>query len=184
MAVTSEGTQEGVRVYRAADAPDLLESGAMVVEFGENTELLETATKLATSDCSINRLMLHQSREEGGLSIAYLFFKPNFPLFLHAHDVDTLYVVISGSVANFMGDTTLRPGDIWTVKAGTSYWYSAGPDGVEVLEMFRDADVATIIYTPNPPGRLQEAVDAVRDNEETWKTITEGPLFLANAGDS
>ena len=155
----------------------------MVVEFGENTELLETATKLATSDCSINRLMLHQSPEEGGLSIAYLFFKPNFPLFLHAHDVDTLYVVISGSVVNFMGDTTLRPGDIWTVKAGTSYWYSAGPDGVEVLEMFRDADVATIIYTPNPPGRLQEAVDAVRDNEESWKTITEGPLFLANAGD-
>ena len=49
--------------------------------------------------------------------------------------------------------------------------------------MFRDADVATIIYTPNPPGRLQEAVDAVQANEESWKKITEGPLFIANAAD-
>jgi quercetin dioxygenase-like cupin family protein len=184
MAVTSESTREGISIYRAADAPDLLETDAMKNDFGTNTELLETATKLASSDCSINLLMLHQSREEGGVSIAYLFFKPNFPLFRHAHDVNSLYIVISGSVVDFMGDETLRPGDIWSVKAGTPYWYTAGPDGVEVLEMFRDADTATIIYTENPPARLQEAEEAVRVNEEAWKKITEGPLFRANAGRS
>ena len=182
MAVTSESTREGIRVYRAANAPDLLATDAMKNDFGTNTELLEVATKLASTDCSINRLMLHQSRDEGGLSIAYLFFKPHFPLFRHAHDVDSLYVVISGSVEDFMDEETLRPGDIWSVKAGTSYWYKAGPDGVEVLEMFRDADTATIIYTPNPPERLQQAQEAVRDHEAAWKKITEGPLFRANAG--
>jgi hypothetical protein len=89
-------------------------------------------------------------------------------------------VVISGSVVDFMGKESLRPGDIWSVKAGTSYWYTAGPDGVEVLEMFRDADTATIIYTENPPERLQQAEAAVRVNEAAWRTITEGPLFRAN----
>jgi quercetin dioxygenase-like cupin family protein len=181
MAATTERATEGIRVYRAADAPDLHESGATRNDFGPNTELVETATKLASSDCSINKLMLHQSRGEGGLSIVYLFFKPNFPLFRHSHDVDSLYVVISGSVVDFMGKETLRPGDIWSVKAGTSYWYTAGPDGVEVLEMFRDADTATIIYTENPPERLQEAEAAVQANEAAWKHITEGPLFRANA---
>ena len=70
------------------------------------------------------------------------------------------------------------------MKTGTSYWYTAGPEGVEVLEMFRDADQATIIYTENPPGRLEQAIEAVRANEEDWKKITEGPLFRANAGGS
>jgi quercetin dioxygenase-like cupin family protein len=181
MAATSGGRVEGIRVYRATDAPDLHESGATKNDFGPNTELMETAAKLASSDCSINKLMLHQSREEGGLSIVYLFFKPNFPLFRHAHDVDSLYVVISGSVVDFMGEESLRPGDIWSVKSGTSYWYTAGPNGVEVLEMFRDADTATIIYTENPPERLHEAEAAVRVNEAAWHTITEGPLFRANS---
>ena len=181
MATASKGTGKGIRVYRASDAPDLHESGATKNDFGPNTELMETAAKLASSDCSINKLMLHQSRDEGGLSIVYLFFKPNFPLFRHAHDVDSLYVVISGSVVDFMGEETLRPGDIWSVKAGTSYWYTAGPDGVEVLEMFRDADTATIIYTENPPERLHQAEAAVRVNEAAWQNITEGPLFRANS---
>jgi quercetin dioxygenase-like cupin family protein len=182
MAVTSETATQGVRVYRAADAPSLEESGATTFDWGDNTHLIDVATKLASSDCSISKLMLHQSRDEGGLSMVYLFFKPNYPLFRHAHDVDSLYIVISGSVVDFMGDETLRPGDIWSVKAGTSYWYTAGPEGVEVLEMFRDADTATIIMTENPPGRLEQAQDAVRSNEEAWKKITEGPLFRANTG--
>lgn len=184
MALDHQTVREGVRIYRAGDAPDLHESGATKNDFGSNTELLETATKLASSDCSINKLLLHQSREEGGLSVVYLFFKPHFPLFRHAHDVDSLYVVISGSVVGLMDEETLRPGDIWSVKAGSSYWYTAGPEGVEVLEMFRDADTATIIYTENPASRLREAEEAVRANEESWKKITEGPLFKANAGKS
>lgn len=61
MATASKGTGKGIRVYRASDAPDLHESGATKNDFGPNTELMETAAKLASSDCSINKLMLHQS---------------------------------------------------------------------------------------------------------------------------
>ena len=171
----------GVRVYRAAEAPELHESGAATSDFSADPSLQEAATKLASSDCSHSRLLVHQGKDEGGMSIVYLFFKPNFPLFLHKHDVDSLYVVISGSAVGFMGEETLLPGDCFSVPKGTPYYYTAGPEGVEVLEMFRDADQVTVIYTENPKGRLEAAEEAVRANAEAWKKITAGPLYRANA---
>ena len=151
-------------------------------DFGGNEDLREVATRLASAECSSTRLLVHQGAEEGGMSVVYLYFKPNFPLFRHLHDVDSLYVVISGSVVDFMGDgETLRPGDSWSVKAGTPYFYTAGPHGVEVLEMFRDADRLTVTYTDNPDGRLEEAEGAVRANLKAWSMIADGPLFAPRA---
>jgi len=180
MTLASEGTKRGIRIHRANDAPELHASGFATSDFGTNEELREVATRLAETDCSISRLLVHQTPDEGGMSIVYLFFKPNFPLFRHKHDVDSLYVVISGSAVGFMGAETLRPGDCFSVPAGTPYYYTAGPEGVEVLEMLR-ADSVTVIYTDNPDGRLEEAKEAVRENADAWKTITAGPLYRATA---
>jgi mannose-6-phosphate isomerase-like protein (cupin superfamily) len=166
-----------IRVHRGREAPALHESGAATSDFGPHEELRRIATRLATSECSLNKLLVHQGKGEGGLSIVYLYFKPNFPLFRHQHDVDSLYVVISGSVVGFMGREVLQPGDCFSVPAGTPYYYTAGPEGVEVLEIFRDADTVTVIYVDNPPGRVEEAEEAVRANAEAWKSITAGPLF-------
>lgn len=179
----ADDTASAVRIYRAADAPLLEESGAVTSDFAGNEELRDTAVTLAATDCSISRLLVHQPAGEGGLSIVYLFFKPNFPLFRHMHDVDSLYVVLSGEVVGFMGKETLRPGDAFTVKAGNPYYYTAGPEGVEVLEIFRDRDQVTVIYTDNPDDRLEQAKQAVQSNLEAWKAITEGPLFRANRGE-
>jgi mannose-6-phosphate isomerase-like protein (cupin superfamily) len=172
---TDTGRQ--IQIHRGADAPELHASGAAVSDFGPHEELREIATRLATSECSLTRLLVHQARDEGGLSIVYLFFKPHFPLFRHQHDVDSLYVVISGSVVDFMGKETLRPGDCFSVPAGTPYYYTAGPEGVEVLEMFRDSDVVTVIYVDNPDDRVERAQEAVRANADAWRDITAGPLF-------
>jgi mannose-6-phosphate isomerase-like protein (cupin superfamily) len=170
-------TGRDIRIHRGADAPELHASGAAVSDFGPHDELREIATRLASSECSLTRLLVHQARDEGGLSIVYLFFKPNFPLLRHQHDVDSLYVVISGSVVDFMGAQTLRPGDCFSVPAGTPYYYTAGPEGVEVLEIFRDSDVVSVIYVDNPHRRVEEAQDAVRANAASWREITSGPLF-------
>jgi mannose-6-phosphate isomerase-like protein (cupin superfamily) len=177
---TADDASPAIRIHRAADAPLLEESGAVTSDFAGNEELRDTAVTLAATDCSISRLLVHQPADEGGLSIVYLFFKPNFPLFRHMHDVDSLYVVLSGEVVGFMGEETLRPGDAFTVKAGHPYYYTAGPEGVEVLEIFRDRDQVTVIYTDNPDDRLEQAEQAVRTNIDAWKAITEGPLFRAN----
>jgi hypothetical protein len=111
------------------------------------------------------------------IGVVYLFFKPNLPLFLHKHDVDTMYVVISGSIVDFMGTESLGPGDCFAVSAGTSYYYTAGPDGVEVLEIFSQADSFTVIFTENPDGRLESTIETIRKNRPLWDQISEGPLF-------
>ena len=184
MTPTFDGTDHRVRIHRAVESPGLEDSGAVTSEFRANEHLREVATTLAGSDCSISRLLVHQAADEGGLSVVYLFFKPNFPLFRHQHDVDSLYVVLSGSAVEFMGTEVLRPGDCFSVTAGTPYYYTAGPEGVEVLEIFRDADQVTVIYTDDRDGRLEQAEEAVRANREAWKGITVGPLFRANAATS
>jgi mannose-6-phosphate isomerase-like protein (cupin superfamily) len=176
---TADDTRSQVRIYRAGDAPLLEESGAVDSNFGAHEDLREIATVLSGTDCAISRLLLHQSRDEGGLSIVYLFFKPNFPLFRHMHDVDSLYVVISGTAVDFMGEETLQPGDIFSVRAGTPYYYTAGSDGVEVLEIFRDSERVSVIYTDNPDNRLELAQEAVRANIDVWRKIDMGPLFRA-----
>lgn len=90
------------------------------------------------------------------------------------------YVVIAGTAVDFMGETALVPGDCWYVPAGTPYWYTAGSEGVEVLEMFRGGDNLTVVYAENPEGRLAESQEAVRVHAESWRAITAGPLFRAN----
>ncbi len=172
----------GVTVYRAAEAPLLSESGATKTDFEAAPVVQEVARKLASTDCSINKILAHHGTGEASLSVVYLFFKPHFPLFPHKHDVNSLYVVISGSVVDFMGSETLRPGDCWSVQAGQSYYYTAGPEGVEVLEIFTGRDQVNIILTDAATERLEAAEAAVRDHEESWREITEGPLFRANAG--
>ena len=175
--MSAEPRQRQIRIHRGGEAPELHASGAAVSDFGPHTELREIATRLASSECSQTRLLVHQGRDEGGLSVVYLFFKPNFPLFRHQHDVDSLYVVISGSVVDFMGSEVLQPGDCFSVPARTPYYYTAGPEGVEVLEILRDADTVTVMYVDNPDGRVEEAQDAVRANADAWREIGSGPLF-------
>lgn len=171
--------RSGVRIYRAADAPNLAESdfGARN-DFGPHAELKEVVAELGAAAKTASRLLVHQSPEEGGFSLVYLFFKPNFPLFRHRHENDCLYVVISGSAT--MGSQTLRPGDSFFVPAYAPYAYTAGPDGVEVLEVRHNAERFTVIFADNPPSRLEEAKAAIEENGERWSAISLGPLLRAN----
>src|SRR5690606_10481302 len=88
----------GVRVFRAADAPRLGETDATSNDFEAAPEVRDVALRLATADCSINRILARSPMEDGGLTVLYLYFKPNFALFPHKHDVNSMYVVISGSI--------------------------------------------------------------------------------------
>src|SRR5947207_3334033 len=99
----------GVRLHRAAPAPLLAAPDATTTDFEAAPEVIDVAMKLAGADCSINRILAKAPIEDGGLTVLYLYFKPNFPLFPHKHDVNSMYVVISGSIVDFMGHEVLRP---------------------------------------------------------------------------
>jgi mannose-6-phosphate isomerase-like protein (cupin superfamily) len=173
------GSRRGVRIYRGADAADPLESGFHAAnDFSAQPELVPAAVALGRAGGAVNRLMVRQSADEGGFSLLYAWFKPHFPLFRHRHDTDCLYVVVSGSLV--MGSQELRTGDSFFVAAGTPYGYTAGPEGVEVLEVRHGADSFTFIAARNPQGQIDRMHQAAREQAGTWATMTDGPMFRAD----
>ena len=181
VAVTEEvESPKGVRIYRAADAVDPVAVGFHAAnDFRAQPEALDAAIALGRAGGAVNKLLARQSPDEGGFSVMYAWFKPDFPLFRHRHDVDCMYVVVSGSAR--MGSQVLGPGDCFFVAAGAPYGYTAGPDGVEVIEIRHDADSFTFVLAPNPTQQIEQAAETARTHAEGWAAMEEGPLFRASA---
>jgi mannose-6-phosphate isomerase-like protein (cupin superfamily) len=181
--MTEDSKRSGVRIYRAADAPNLTQTTfGSRSDFGEYTELQDAAYALAGAAETASRLLVNQTEQDGGFSLVYLYFKPNFPLFRHKHEHDCMYVILSGSA--IMGNQTLRAGDCFFVPAMAPYMYTAGPNGIEVLEIRHNVDPEwgfTTIFTKNPESRLEDARAAIEQNGEAWSKINSGPLLAANA---
>ena len=178
---SDDSERAGVRIYRAADAPHLGGTGfGAGRDYEAQPELEEIATELVAAAGSDARLLVRQTPAEGGYSLVYLWFKPNFPLFRHRHEDDCLYVVLSGSAV--MGNQTLRVGDSFFVPTFAPYNYTAGRDGVEVLEVRHDVEKFTTIFATNSARRIEEARAAVHANAATWQAMTTGPTFAANGG--
>src|SRR3546814_20467211 len=71
-----------------------------------------------------------------GFALAYAWHKSDFPLPLHSHDSDCLYLVLAGEMR--FGKEVLGQGDGAFVPGNTPYTFVTGSDGVEFLE-FRNA---------------------------------------------
>jgi hypothetical protein len=171
--------QSGIRIYRAAEAPALLESGFLgTIEYTDNPAQREVSSMLGGASGADSRVLVRQAAAEGGFSLVYLFFKANYPLFRHRHDSDCLYLVLSGSAV--MGNQTLRPGDSFFVPAQAPYTYTAGPDGVEILEVRHNVDSVTTTFTGEAAKRLEEAKETVGANRADWQATVAGPLLRAN----
>ena len=117
--------------------------------------------------------------DAAGFTLIHLWWKPNFPLPNHSHDTDCLYYVISG--AAIMGNRVLRAGDSFFVAAGTHYQYSAGPEGVEVLEIRFGAEHSDMTCYGAPGSYQKKAMQALESNREEWAHATTSPTFAANA---
>jgi mannose-6-phosphate isomerase-like protein (cupin superfamily) len=169
----------GIRIYRMKDAPEL--KGSDFVDDLEyaNSELRDVFSLLSSASASLSRVLVRQPPDEGGFSVLYLFFKANYPLLRHRHGSDCLYVIVSGSAV--MGRQTLNVGDSFFVPANAPYSYTAGPEGVEVLEIRHDVESVSTSYIGDPPGRLEQAQEAVRTNTTAWNDVETGPLLQANS---
>lgn len=107
-----------------------------------------------------------------GMSIGYVWFKANYMLPRHSHNADCAYYVISGEAQ--LGSEVLRAGDGFFIPSGHNYQYSAGPEGVEVLE-FRNAPQFNIRLSGNGEavwGRIAAIALANRDH---WREQTPPP---------
>jgi mannose-6-phosphate isomerase-like protein (cupin superfamily) len=177
MAVTEK--RHGITIHRASDAIDLAETDFMT-RAEVSDEVSRGVSEITRAGVGTGAEVKVLVRDAGGFSLVYLWFKENYPLPRHSHNVDCMYYVISGSAV--MGNQTLQAGDSFFVPAGAPYQYNAGPDGVEVLEVRYGAQQFDIELSEATPARWQAIAEVVKANRDRWADASTSPTFAANSG--
>jgi mannose-6-phosphate isomerase-like protein (cupin superfamily) len=181
IAMTTTGRRQGVKIYRAQDSPSLADTDFMyTAPMSDETQTAVAAT--LTKDASLGaqlRVLLRQAPEEGGFSLIHIWFKPHYPLLRHSHNVDCLYYVVSGSA--IMGSQTLQAGDSFFVPADAPYLYTAGPTGVEVLEIRHGVDQFDINISNATPDQWQALAETFAEHQADWAELDIAPTFADRA---
>jgi quercetin dioxygenase-like cupin family protein len=132
--------------FSTGDAPQLMQDGIMSAPYIDPAVWAEVdlGPWLASQEVSVP----FKSTGPDQFSLVYSRFAPGFRLPRHSHSADCLYYVLSGEFT--MGTRTFRKGDGFFVQAGAPYAYTAGPEGLEILE-FRTStsfDMKILDQTP------------------------------------
>jgi len=107
-----------------------------------------------------------------GFNLTHVWAKKDYPLVLHSHDVDCLYHVVAGSAR--LGTEELAVGDSFFVPANTPYTYTAGAEGVELLEI---RQLAPSTYRNFAKGQAfyDKAVATIMANRDAWRNAPRPP---------
>lgn len=157
---------DGLRIFRAAEAPDLMTTGSMKIDppFSPvqrtGVDRMNTAGYGDGSEVSV-------LVDVPGFSLTQVWFKKDYPLPLHRHDVDCLYHIIAGSVR--LGTEDLGPRDSFLVPAGVPYTYRPGPEGVELLEIRQQGSFG-FTNLANGESYWNRALETCVTNSADWKT--------------
>ena len=175
------GDRRGITLFRHEDAPDLDATDMMSTPtFSEDFVRPPNADTAAVVAGQSVRVLYRQSDEEGGFSLVYAWFKPHFSLPRHSHDADCLYYVVAGTA--LLGKQVLKAGDGFFVPTGAPYQYSAGPEGVEVLE-FRHVNSFGMKVTETSE-RFGAIFEAAAKCAPLWAASVSPPPRVVGAGHS
>jgi mannose-6-phosphate isomerase-like protein (cupin superfamily) len=162
----------GVRIYRAADAPGLVEAQCM--KMAEITEVQRNGLRAMVEAGYLHGDDIRILVDLPGFSLTHAWLKKDYPLILHSHDTDCLYFIVSGSLR--LGTMDLGPRDCFFVPANTPYTYRPGsPNGVEVLE-FRHEGQFNFVNLAKSAAYWAKATETVAANVEDWKVSERPPL--------
>ncbi len=152
-----------IRIFRKADSPLLEHAGTMTTVPPPPADQARAGEALAAGmgDGGENRVLFSAP----GFSLTHVWFKSGYPLPRHSHDVDCLYCVIAGSLT--LGRDTLGSGDGFFIGAGTPYTYTAGPDGVELLE-FRTREQFDIRLLMSSDAAWNRIIETARSRHSSW----------------
>lgn len=155
--ILQSGDARKFRIFRARESVDPTDT--MIAD--NPTSYDKTGLATIVDGATVKVLFEDQAV---GISLTYTWFKANFPLPRHSHNVDCLYYIVSGQIQ--MGSEVLKAGDGFFVPADSLYSYQAGPDGVEVVE-FRTAVLFDIKF--RTPEAVWKSISQIADlNREAW----------------
>lgn len=160
-----------LRVFRASDSVHIT-TDTMPLDNVSETDAMAMSGKEEQIGAFVKILFADQT---AGMSIAYSWFKPNFVLPKHSHNADCAYYIIAGEA--HLGSQVLKAGDGFFVPAGGNNQYSAGPEGVEVME-FRTAAEFNMRFSGNTESDWQGIAEAAMQNHKSWLSATP-PLAAA-----
>jgi quercetin dioxygenase-like cupin family protein len=163
--VSEQQQQRAMTFYRAEDAPTLEDDGIMTLGQMEIDPAVGEAVDLRLLNAGQHVTVLFKGEGPDGFSLVHARFEPGYRLPRHSHSADCLYYVVSGEA--HMGSRVLKPGDGFFILAEAPYAYTAGPDGVEVLE-FRHATTFDIKIRDKTLEHWKPVIDAIKAHGETW----------------
>jgi quercetin dioxygenase-like cupin family protein len=153
----------GLKVFRDAGAPGLGESGIMSAPVFDPMPGPELMEQFAGRPGGLNKV-LYRDGDTDGMSLVWVYFAPHYVLPRHSHDGDCLYYVLAGELR--MGNQVVPAGDGFFVPADAPYGYTAGADGVEVLEFRSKSRFG--MRVGESIERWQQIVTATIERRDDW----------------
>ena len=168
MAETDEEGQVGAKfqIFRAADAPGLMEAGCMSVEPFTPVQRAGMDKAMAAGYSEGDEIKV--LTDLPGFGLTHVWFKAGYQLPLHSHDADCMYYVVAGSLK--LGSEELGPRDCFFVPADVPYTYKPGPDGVEVLEI-RHANHFNFVNHARGEAWWDKAAGEITIHRDSWKSM-------------
>jgi hypothetical protein len=179
--MAEQSKRPGLKIFRATEARPFDEELASKV-FGE--PIMNEATMEAfprwDSAAGAGMKLIFGDPDKGGMSLMVLWFASNYVLPRHVHDADCMYYLLSGQA--HLGNQVLGPGDGFFAPAGAPYTYTAGPEGVEVLE-FRATSTVELKYLESPE-RWEKLIELADESRDRWsvETAAHGYAWTGVAG--
>lgn len=108
---------------------------------------------------------LFRDRDPRGFSLVRAWAKSGFTLPRHSHSADCLYYILAGEM--HMGGVVLRAGDGVHVPRDYVYTFTAGPDGMEMLE-FRNAASFDMRLRENDDAHWGRIMESAEKHKPRW----------------
>jgi mannose-6-phosphate isomerase-like protein (cupin superfamily) len=158
-------TKEGFTIFRASEAPELMQTGCMTIEPFSPAQRagMDRMIEQGYIDGGETKILTDMP----GFAIAHVWFKKGYPLPLHSHDTDCMYYIVAGGIR--LGTAELGPRDCFFVPSGVPYTYKPGPDGVELLEIRHDPHF-NFVNLAKGAGFWAKAAESCATHSEDWKT--------------
>jgi len=159
---SSRPNRSGITLFDAPESAPLLYETEVMSMPSMDPPAPDQMVEWATSGGHLVKVLFQHA--DDGMSLVWSRFGPGYPLPRHSHSADCLYYVVSGEAR--MGARRITAGAGFFVPAGAPYAYTAGPDGIEILE-FRGVSSFGMRITESLE-RWDRIVDEVRANKTAW----------------